>query len=118
MRRHKSPRSPKRPVWIPRVGETVIVQRGAQVGFWDPKEPSGLVFRQAKKTYRAKVHRVYVMPQRTSFDDPEGRGGWKDVYMVEWAGSGGYVKSCPLADVEPVPSESEMLADIGKEWKK
>jgi hypothetical protein len=102
---------PTRPDWVPRIGETVLVQKGSLIYSTHPSWGIGEA-KKAGRTYPIKVKKAYTRPVRTSYSDPEGHNGYKDEWTVEWPGTGGYWKWCALRDVEPVPTELEMLAAV------
>ena len=105
----KMMRSPA--AWVPRRGDTVLIHKGAVLRSthpqWGPEET-----RLAGRSYPVKVVRAYYSPVRTSYDDPDGYEGFKDVVFVEWAGAGGYWKWCEARHASPMPTDLERLAGV------
>ena len=86
--------------WRPAVGERVLIKKGARVMSLDPSWWQSEV-RFSCRRYVVVIHRVSPF----LLHSPP---------AVEWSGSSGYLKWCPLEDVEPCPTPMEQLAALGR----
>ena len=113
--------SRKKKLWKPRSGEWVVVPKGTPIYYVSPKKHgSKRPYDQlAGRTYKVQAMKVHPAYSRARFVYKESDNIYSQApvtrligWWVGWQGSQGMHKWADLRDIEPVPSDLELLSRV------